>query len=247
MALKLVVEKLEEVPELSRALYVQKDGKFHLDLEGYEDPAGLKSALSKERETAKKATQLAKVYEDLGLSAEEIKALVDGKKKADEDKAKAGGEWDKLKTQLNESHGKVVGEKEARIKALEGLIESTLVDGEATKAIAEAKGNATLLRPHIKQFVRVVEEGGKYQIKVVDGKGDPRLNGKGDPMTVAELVGEMRSSDVYGVAFEGTGRGGGGMQPGAGGGGKSITRQAFDGLGPAQRAEAIKSGTVVTD
>lgn len=52
-ALPIVVDKLDDVPEAQRSLYVEKDGKHHLDVTGVDDNSGLKSALQKERELNK--------------------------------------------------------------------------------------------------------------------------------------------------------------------------------------------------
>ena len=49
MALKLTVDTLDGIDESHHALYAEKDGKFHLDVDGVEDTTGLKSALDKER------------------------------------------------------------------------------------------------------------------------------------------------------------------------------------------------------
>lgn len=50
MALQFEVDSLDSIPEGQRELYAEVDGgKFRLDLDGYEDPTGLKSALEKER------------------------------------------------------------------------------------------------------------------------------------------------------------------------------------------------------
>ena len=45
MSLPFIVDSLDDVKEEHRGLYVEEDGKFRLDLDGYEDPKGLKSAL----------------------------------------------------------------------------------------------------------------------------------------------------------------------------------------------------------
>jgi hypothetical protein len=75
----------------------------------------------------------------------------------------------------------------------------------------------------VKASVRVVEENGKYKPIVVDQKGDPRVNGKGEYLTISDLVGEMRQSEIFGRAFEGNGPGGSGTPPHgqAGGTGRS--------------------------
>lgn len=64
MALQLVIGKLDEVAEAQRSLYVEKDGKFHLDVDGIEDTTGLKNALNAERLAAKEAKRIAKEIEE---------------------------------------------------------------------------------------------------------------------------------------------------------------------------------------
>src|SRR5687768_11237776 len=64
MALKLILDSLEEADDAVKGLYVEKDGKFHLDVTGIEDTSGLKSALQKEREAARQERQRAKELED---------------------------------------------------------------------------------------------------------------------------------------------------------------------------------------
>lgn len=58
MALKFIIDTLEEIDERLRGEYEEKDGKFHLKVDGLpapEDVSGLKSALQKEREARSKA------------------------------------------------------------------------------------------------------------------------------------------------------------------------------------------------
>lgn len=55
MSLPFIVDSLDAIKEEHRALYVEENGKFRLDLDGYEDPKGLKSALQSERDAAKDA------------------------------------------------------------------------------------------------------------------------------------------------------------------------------------------------
>lgn len=76
MPLQLVVDSLESVPEALREQYVEANGKFRLNVEGYEDPAGLKSALQKEREAAKTYEKQVKAWAALGKSPEDIQELL---------------------------------------------------------------------------------------------------------------------------------------------------------------------------
>lgn len=86
MALNFIIDTLESVAENVRGLYKAADGKFQLDLSGYEDPVGLKSALSKERDNAKNASKRSAAWEILGKTPEEIQELLAKQRDADDNK-----------------------------------------------------------------------------------------------------------------------------------------------------------------
>jgi hypothetical protein len=232
-ALKIIVDKIEDVDEAARPLYVQReDGKFSLPLEGYEDPEKLKKAINVEREAVAKATARAKEldkkikdYEKLGKSAEEIEELVKAQAAAEEERLNRAGEWTKLKDQMNAKHQEElkvrdakVDAKDQEIVAMRKALERNLIDAQATAAIAAHKGVPDLLLPFVQRHVKVVQDGDNYFVRVVDTKGDPRVDGKGDPLTIDALVAEMKGTDILGRAFEGSGQSGSGMRPNAGGG-----------------------------
>ncbi|MGL5004680.1 MAG: hypothetical protein ACRDAM_17205 [Casimicrobium sp.] len=248
MALKIEVDSLDTIPEASRSLYVEKDGRFRLDLEGYEDPVGLKSALQKEREAAKTAAQQAKAWQSLGKTPEEIAALVEASKKAEEEKALKGGEWEKLKEQMKKQQQEELTKKDQQLSAKDKALTRHLVDAQAVAELATAKGSTALLLPHIRSMVKVIEEEGDYVVRVVDAAGNPRVNGKGEFLTIKDLVSEMRQSDDYSRAFEPTGTTGSGVSgSGATGSSKVIKKDAFDALRPAERAKRIGEGYKVID
>jgi hypothetical protein len=205
-----VIDKLEDVAEELRGLYSEKDGKFHLDVDGIEDTGGLKRALQAERKAREDLDKKIKKWEALGKTDEEIAELI---RKLDEDEhkdAEKKGEWEKLRAQMNEKHAKELAKRDEQISALRGRLNAELVDAKATSAIAAQKGVPDLLLPHVQRHVKVDEN---FNVLVVDAKGDPRVNGKGEPLSISELVAEMKSTETYGRAFEGTGHSGGGTPP----------------------------------
>lgn len=246
MALQFVVDSLEALPEAVRPLYEQDGDKFRLQLDGYEDPAGLKSALQKEREAAKSAQKQASAWAQLGKTPEEIQQLVEAQRKAEEDKLKGSGEWDKLKAQMLEQTAKEREQLEGKLKSKDAAIERHLIDSQAVAAISEMKGVPALLLPHVKAAVRVVDDNGEYVTRVVDAQGNPRVNGKGEFLSIKDLVSEMRQSEVFGRAFEPTGTTGSGAQGGAASGSKRMTQAAFDALPPKQRAAKMAEGFEIT-
>lgn len=222
--LKLTVDSLEAVDETYHDLYEPDGDRFKLKVEGIEDTSGLKSALQKERKEREAREKQAKAWERLGKSPEEIEELLEAQARADEAKAEKAGEWDKLKAQMNEKHQSEIKAREDKIAAMRSALERHLVDAAATAAIASEKGVPDLLLPHVQRHVRVVEEDGEFAVKVVDAKGDPRVDGKGEPLTIADLVKEMKASEIFGRAFEASGNTGSGKQPGSGSGGTGTVK-----------------------
>ena len=212
MALKLRIsaEELAGLPEGIREFYEEKNGAFVLGVDSLEDTSGLKSALEKERKTARELEKLARQYQGLGKSPEEIAELVKAQEESEKSKLEQKGEWEKLKAQLLESHKKELAARDEAVQKMKGTLESYLVDAAATEAIAAAKGIPQLLLPHVKSAVKVIEEDGKYQVRVVGPDGSPRMNAKGEFLGIKDYVSEMRESEVFSRAFEGTGTTGSG-------------------------------------
>lgn len=239
--LQLTVDTLDDVPEALRDQYTQVDGgKFRLQIDGYEDPTALKSALQKERDAARKAAQQAKAWAELGKSPEEIAELVAAAEKAAEDKAKQGGEWDKLRQQIIDKHTAELVKKDERISALTLSLERRLIEADATAAIAAAKGVPELLLPHVRSRVRVIEEDGEFKVQVVDASGTQRVDGKGQPLSIADLVGEMRSDPIFGRAFDSSVANGGGAGSAGGSGGAGATKGKWTGS-ESERIAAIRN------
>jgi len=233
MAIKAIIEKLDDAPETMREHYRAgtkdegAEGKFVLAVEAVggwnlEDVGGLKTALGRERTAAQTAsTALSKFVDREGKamdpakvlqSLEELESLkaIDPKNQADQ---LANAKFESLKTQLLESHKTELGGRDDRIGKLTSTVSSLLIDSVATAAIAEAKGSVELLLPHVQGQTRVKEgQDGKFSVEVIDKDGNTRVNGKAEPMSIADLIGEMRSSERYGRAFDGDGQSGTGKQ-----------------------------------
>lgn len=226
MSLKLVVDKIDDVPEAIRGEYVEKDGKFQLNVDDLPDITPLKKAVEAERKARSALETKIKAWEKLGKSTDEIQGMIEEFAKIEEGKLTQAGEWDKLKAQMNAKHSDEVkallaklDAKDGELKSVLATADSRLIRTEATAAIAAAKGVPELLLPHVQQFLRVDDKG---NVTVVDAQGGPRVNGKGDPLTVNDLVNELKASDLFGRAFEGSGNSGSGMRPTTGAGGSGV-------------------------
>lgn len=214
MALKAVVDSLDDVPEGLREFYTEGEGgKYRLDAEGVEDVAGLKSALEKERRDRKKHERSLKKYE--GIDPEKWQELQEAEEAKEREAAKAAGDFDKREAQILEKHAKALKAKDGEIGAALKAVERHLVDAEATKAIVAAKGSPRLLLQEVKRQVRVVKtDDGEFTVKVVDKDGNERIgaisDGKANPMTITELVTELKGDDELAAAFAGSGATGSG-------------------------------------
>lgn len=236
--LKAIVDGLDSVPEALRGYYEEDAdlGKFRLKVEpvegfALEDVSGLKSALGKERTTREKLERDFAKFKDIdpekareALAKVEEYRTIDPKKDADRI---ANEKFEAAKGQLLEKHLEEIATRDKRIEHLAATVSELMIDQVATAALAEAKGSVDLLLPHVKARTRVKEVDGKFVVEVIDKDGNVRIaDAKGTPMDIKGLVAEMRQSEAFGRAFEGSGQSGSGMQPNNGGGGSSQLKRS---------------------
>ncbi len=224
MALKLTVDSLDGMDDAAKALYVQDGEKFKLDVDvpQPEDTSGLKNALQAERKIANALDKKVKNWEKLGKQPEEIQELIEAQELQARSQAEKRGEFDKILAQVNEKNIQALKAKDETIGQMRKRLESELVDAKAIAAIAAAKGKTKLLLPLVKNQLRVDEN---FNVVVLGADGEtPKVDDKGNPVGITELVNEMRQSEDYGSAFEGAGHTGSGTRPTNGSGGSPMGR-----------------------
>jgi hypothetical protein len=217
------VDSIDKVPEQFRGIYKQgDDGKFVPDdaHKGViEAITGLNRSLKAARAEAKAKTPVdLSPLADFGKTPEEIKAAVESRINELQEQVAKGGDakvnLEKIKQDLAAAHAKDLERANKRSEALQNQLYGLLVENAATAAVVELKGVPELLLPFIKQQVKVVEEEGQFNVYVVDSSGDRRYSGvTGQPMTIKELVAEMKANEKYGRLFESEAPAGGGMPP----------------------------------
>lgn len=252
MPLALVVDSLDTVPETLRTEYTEKDGKFHLNVDGLPDVTGLKSALESERKMNKGVKDKIAAWEKLGKSPDEISEMLEAERVKAEDALKKAGKFDEV---LAQHLGKAKQERDEAVSAAEKQRDSAL--SIARNAIMKSdlgaalvKGKATdegmkalpkLLGDRIKiEF----SDAGEATFTIMEADGNTPMvgSGKGGLATYDDLVAAAKKE--FSSLFEGTG-GGSGTDPNGlrrDAGGKTMTRKEFDALGPLERAEKIKAG-----
>lgn len=163
-----------------------------------------------------------KKVETPAISAEDYAAL----KKAHEDAIKElkgfknkarDAEKEKISatTDVEELRKHYEGELGSRDERFNGLV-NTLVQKEVSlninEALGEAKGSVKLLAPHIQTRVKgEFQDDGTTKITVLNEDGTP-MYVKGKPGTIKDLVAQLKSSDDFAAAFEGSGATGTGSQ-----------------------------------
>jgi hypothetical protein len=117
---------------------------------------------------------------------------------------------------MAEAHQKEIKGLQDRTGFLTGHLNTHLFTSEARAALAEAGAvNADLVLPFLERQVQVAEENGRFVVQVKGPDGNPRYSGVGTgPMTIKELVGEMRTQEQFLPFFKSDKPSGGGTPSG---------------------------------
>jgi len=221
MPLAMTLDDISELDETTQTFYKKQGDKYVLDIgdgvSSHPEIEKLSSALKKERENAQELKKNLKQFKDTYQNIDPAKVdemeqkLSEFQKQQEEEerkKAESKEQWSKLEKDLQEKHQQQLKAYEEKIQSLSQQNEETIsamqtslekeIKGKGiVSAIAENEGNLALLQPHVDPHVKVVEEDGTYNARVVDDKGQIRINDKGQPMSISELVSEMKQKPEF--------------------------------------------------
>lgn len=224
MLIEYTKEQYDTLPPAQQKLCAEKDGKYTFEFETAAEVQGMRKNKAELLADLGKAKDALRAYDgiDPAKHAELLKAHEDAERAALEGK----GQWQVLEQQLKEQnaqrekqlldkHQKDLEEHQASIKSLSSALEAKLVDAEVVSALSKHTSAVKLLEPHVKSQVKVFNEDGKFIAKVIDKDGNPRIgDAQGTPMTIQQLVEEMKVQDDYLRGFDGNTVGGGGATNG---------------------------------
>ncbi|MFW1838635.1 hypothetical protein ACG9XS_08705 [Acinetobacter gyllenbergii] len=207
MSLPFIVDSLNQIKEEHRALYVEENGKFRLDLEGYEDPKGLKSALQSERDAAKTAQRelqrLQKQFE--GIDPEIVKKVFAQLDQDEEAKLIAEGKVNeviqKRTEKMREEHAKLLNAETTRANNAEAYankFKQSVVQGQIVQAAVELEAlpEATADIAFLAQSKFALDEDGKAV--AVDESGEVIIGKDGKtPLSPKEWVESLREQKPY--------------------------------------------------
>ncbi len=247
MPLALKVDKLDTVPEAQRGLYVEKDGAFHLDVDGVPDVTGLKSALDSERAANKEHAKNLAAWKKLGKTPEEIAEMTAAAQTAAEDALKKAGKHDEIlaaklaaaEKVRTESEAKLTGQRDSALGLARAAVVGAAINTALTKAKATGEG-LDLLGERLGKRVKLeFGDDGKHTISILDAAGGAMIgSAKDGTATYDDLVKE--ATKIWPSLFEADGKGGSGArQPGTGGSGKTMSRADFAKLSAAEQKQKV--------
>lgn len=222
------VRDLTGVPERFHSFYEPDAAAGGFKLRGdptvrnaVEAVTGLNQALKASRNEAKnykdRAVDLSPLTE-FGKSPEEIAATIRSKIDELTGQVAAGKnaklDLDKIKADYSAASAKAIAAKEAKIDKLKKQLETILVDESIRRAIGDQAFDPDLVIPHVRDRVRAVEEDDRVTAVVVDVDGTRRINvASGSPMSINDLVSELKASQKYARLFKSAAPSGGGAPP----------------------------------
>ena len=224
--LKHEVDSVDTIPENLRPLYAQTGDKWAIPegMRGVADAiTGLFSANTKIRDENKGLLKKAQIdlsgLEDFGEDLPTIKEKLKVRLEELETAAAAGKEGklnvDKVRQEMKAAMDKAVADERKVQDALRGTVHKYLVTSGASEALAAEEAIVELAMPFVERQIKVVEQDGEFKAVVVDKDGDPRISGgTGQPMTIKELVREMKAQDTFKPLFKSDVKGGGGARSG---------------------------------
>ena len=237
--LKAKLDNLDGLSDGDKAHYVERDGKFYLEvgkIDGLalEDVTGLKSTVEKLRTNERTLTSSLKSVND------ELSAVTDKFKDIDPEAAKTAlskldeiQNWNgdtKIKEAVTLASTTVETKMQGKIDALvakqmetvtglqaeltdsQSQLQDAIVNTRIVEAISTEGGNVSLLMPHVRSQVKMVKgSNGKFKPEVVKEDGTVRIGDtSGNDMSIMQLVREMKTQDNYAAAFPGVNNSGSG-------------------------------------
>jgi len=136
----------------------------------------------------------------------ELKGFKSKATQAEKEKVKASTDVEQVRSWADEE----IRGWEEKYNGVIGNLVTKNIQAEVATALAEAKGSAKLLTPHLMAKVKgEYQEDGSIKVTILGDDGN-ELFVRGKSATIKDLVAKMRESDDFAAAFQGSGATGGG-------------------------------------
>ena len=185
MALKSKYATAAEIPADQKPFYVEKDGAFILDAEGVVEKTKLDEFRNNNIALQKRLDAFN------GIDPAEHKKLADAAAKAEEEKLKAAGNFDKLlearTTAMKTDYDKKLADETAKATVASKKLEQVLIN-DAISTAALAKGIKSSALPDVKNRGKVVFKLDGDKVVAIGDDGQPRFDTTGQPMTIEKWM-----------------------------------------------------------
>lgn len=242
--LKFQLDNLDGLDDAAKTLYVEKDGKFQLGIEGLPED---KSA-EYETRIGKMDAKIQELLDEKKTEAEKRRAAEEEARKEAEEAARKSGDIEALEASWQQKHDKAMAdlraELEPEVNEYKQLLNQATVEATATKIASEIgiPGSAKALLPHLQARLAMEIRDGKATT-VVRG-----VDGKPSALTIEELKNEFIGDAAFAPLIVGSKASGGGASGGDGGAGeKTLKRSAFESKSHAERRAFMKEGGKLID
>ena len=243
MALQPVVDTIDSVPEPLRTAYVERDGKFHLDVEGLVPKAKLDEFRETNIARSRELDALRQRYDGVDpdkfreyetrAAKERDKRLIDAGKMDELIEARVGA--------MRTDHKMALDGIASENKTLKQRLESLLVDGALRDAAAKAGVRPGAVDDVLLRGRMVFRVEGD---KAIAYDGDKAMYGKsGDPVSVSEWIEGLSQKAAH--LFEPSNGSGARGSGNAATGKDTITRAEFEALPHHERGPALKTKKLI--
>ena len=229
MPLKYEITNIDELPEQLRPMYVERGGKYHLDIEGVDDLGALMRAKGHEAKARAKAEAAA---EAAAAKIEELLAERDDMLRGAIPKA----DVDRLEQSHREKFEREIAKRDEAIAKRDAAIRREILESKAAALAAKLSDSPRVLLPHITGRLAVeLDSEGAPSLRVLDSTGAPSA------LSLADLEREFSESPDFAGVVRGTKASGAGARAGSTAGGGIPAGLDFSRASPAEMVAAIES------
>lgn len=135
--LKPILDTIDGLDAAISGLYVERDGKYRLDIEGgfktNEEVTGLTTALNKERDARSKLEKQVKKFEGIENPEDALKAI-ETLKNLDQKKLIDAGEVEKVKAEVTKAMQSKIDELQSVVAEKDGILTKELIGGRFARS-----------------------------------------------------------------------------------------------------------------
>lgn len=135
--LKPILDTIDGLDAAISGLYVERDGKYRLDIEGgfktNEEVTGLTTALNKERDARSKLEKQVKKFEGIENPEDALKAI-EILKNLDQKKLIDAGEVEKVKAEVTKAMQSKIDELQSVVAEKDGILTKELIGGRFARS-----------------------------------------------------------------------------------------------------------------